>query len=321
MRTNGPTVTVVIVAKRAEKTIGSLFESLERQTYRPKETILVIDSLDDPTVDIASSFQAKIVESRVGGIGAARFEGVEAATGDIIAFTDSDCVADDHWLEAFALGFHHRKDILAQAGRTVDRESELEVVDFATGLNPEMDGWVDFAETQNICFKRSLFEIVGNFDPDFAQGGEDLDFCMRVKKKGYRIHTNSSAVVLHLRHEGWAKTAWRDGKSTAKNFLKHGRILIGAATVKLGNSICLLTSLVLLGFGMYVMALLVFSPSIIHRTYRALIKLKRGLGFRYVFNTIVLGYVSSISFLVFILPLALRPSSKSKGSGRSGSTS
>jgi glycosyltransferase involved in cell wall biosynthesis len=93
-----PLVTVVIPAFNSEETIEAALESALDQTYRPLEVLVVDDHSSDGTAKIVESYACRGVkllhlpEQR--GASGARNAGVEAATGELIAFLDSD----DEWL-------------------------------------------------------------------------------------------------------------------------------------------------------------------------------------------------------------------------------
>ena len=307
---NALSVSVIVVAKRAQNTIGTTLESLMAQTHPPDEIVLVVDSLDDPTVKAAASFPLKVVQSETGGIGGARRKGVDTAIGDIITFTDSDCSAEKYWLESMMETFFRREDVVVQAGKNVSfRKAGKSYRETENGK----DMWFDFAPTMNLSFRRSVIGVVGNFDPYFAEGGEDADFCIRLKKEGFRILYNPRAVIFHLESGKHSKKAWRDGKTRAKNFHKHGSAVLGAAVVAFGHSLSLLSMLVLLAFGLYVMALLIITPSLLHRIYRTIIDLRLGKGMKYASRGLVFAYVGNLSFLVHFLAPGIRPRSKLNG--------
>ena len=85
-------ISVVIPAYNAEQTISQAIESCLAQTYPAYEIIVVDDASVDQTIDIASSFNniSIIQNKKNSGPSATRNKGWDAATGDIIAFLDSD---------------------------------------------------------------------------------------------------------------------------------------------------------------------------------------------------------------------------------------
>lgn len=90
-----PLVSVIIPAWNAGPYIGETVESVLRQTHRPWELIVVDDGSTDDTVERLAPYQdsLRLIRSRHGGSAAARNAGLDAASGDYVAFLD----ADDLW--------------------------------------------------------------------------------------------------------------------------------------------------------------------------------------------------------------------------------
>src|SRR5260370_13680647 len=73
--------------------------SLETLDYPDYEVIVVNDGSKDRTLEISEGFPyCRIISQPNKGLSVARNVGAEAATGEIVAYTDSDCVADPDWL-------------------------------------------------------------------------------------------------------------------------------------------------------------------------------------------------------------------------------
>src|SRR5439155_9886358 len=74
-------------------------DSLVRLSYPDYEVILVDDGSTDATPEIASLYKSvRYLRQANHGLAVARNTGIAAATGEIVAFTDSDCRADEDWL-------------------------------------------------------------------------------------------------------------------------------------------------------------------------------------------------------------------------------
>src|SRR5260370_13546867 len=73
--------------------------SLETLDYPDYEVIVVNDGSNDRTLEISEGFPyCRIIRQPNKGLSVARNVGAEAATGEIVAYTDSDCLADPDWL-------------------------------------------------------------------------------------------------------------------------------------------------------------------------------------------------------------------------------
>ncbi|MFX0137124.1 MAG: glycosyltransferase family 2 protein, partial [Candidatus Hodarchaeota archaeon] len=155
--------------------------------------------------------------------------------------------------------------------------------------------------------KKDIIPIIGNFDTNFEEGGEDLDFCVRLRKKGYRIFYNPNALIYHLGSGRAIKKAWRDGKTRAKNFRKHKESLLGAAITAFLHSCCLILSVIFLIFGFFIFALLVILPSLLHRIYRSIIDIKSDKTGKETFKSFLLSYIVSLSFLIYVIVQLKKP--------------
>ena len=94
-----PKVSVVVCSYNGAKTLDRCLESLQRLEYPDYEVILVDDGSKDHTQQIATRHPWVInIRQENSGLSAARNVGARAATGEVIAYTDSDCMADPEWL-------------------------------------------------------------------------------------------------------------------------------------------------------------------------------------------------------------------------------
>src|ERR1051326_6967453 len=94
-----PKVSVVVASYNGGRTLGACLDSLIKLNYPDYEVILVDDGSIDDTPQIATKYPTvKYIRQKNFGLSVARNVGIQAATGEIIAFTDSDCRADEDWL-------------------------------------------------------------------------------------------------------------------------------------------------------------------------------------------------------------------------------
>ena len=200
-----PMVSVVICAYNAERTMRPCLESLRKLDYPQYEVIIVDDGSRDRTADISMDFaEFRLIRQPNKGLSVARNVGLHAARGDIVAYTDSDCVVDPHWLTLMV--------------RTLTEKN----FDGCGGPNyaPHEDGWIeaccaaspgapchvltadDVAEHLagcNMVFTKSALLKVGGFDPQFTSAGDDVDVCWRILDSGMRLGYCPAAFVWHFR--------------------------------------------------------------------------------------------------------------------------
>jgi glycosyltransferase involved in cell wall biosynthesis len=203
--TRTPMVSVIICAYNAERTMRPCLESLRRLEYPNCEVIVVDDGSRDHTAEIAAEFpEFRLIRQPNKGLAIARNVGMQAARGEIIAYTDSDCVVDPHWLHLMVRAMLERG------------------VDACGGPNyaPHEDGWVeacvaaspgapchvligdDRAEHLagcNMVFRKEALVSIGGFDPQFTAAGDDVDICWRMIDAGFTLGFCPSAFVWHFR--------------------------------------------------------------------------------------------------------------------------
>ena len=132
------------------------------------------------------------------GVARARDLGVAAARGDRVLFIDDDCVADAHWAERMCAALE-RADIVAGAVDTETKPFMLfchNVAQFGGYMSCHRSGECGMMAGANMGMRRSAVEKIGF--TRFAQHAEDVDFALRAREAGYRLHFEAEAVVTHL---------------------------------------------------------------------------------------------------------------------------
>lgn len=205
-----PTVSVVVPVRDDAERLGRCLDAIGRQTLPPLEVVVVDDgSRDDPAVVSRAHPGVRLVRQPPTGAYAARNRGIEAAGGEIVAFTDADCLPRPDWLDAGTTALSEADADLV-GGRIVvtpvsSRPSGVELYQmlesFPQARYVEGRG---FAVTANLFAPRSVLVDVGMFRDDLRSGG-DLDLGRRARAAGYAVAYAAGAVVEHP-----PRTTWRD---------------------------------------------------------------------------------------------------------------
>jgi glycosyltransferase involved in cell wall biosynthesis len=198
-------------AHRLEQTLNSL-QQMTVPADLAWELIIVDNNSSDNTKEVMDSFidksslHVKYVIERNQGVSHARNMGIQEANGDIIAFTDDDCIVDRYWITSILKEFHSDESIAGIGGRVLlynkmDRPISIRVHAERTIL-PSTDRILKLMIGCNMAFARPVFDEVGIFDTDFGVGSrfassEDLDFLYRVYKKGLKIVYSPDILVYH----------------------------------------------------------------------------------------------------------------------------
>jgi O-antigen biosynthesis protein len=225
-----PRVSVVVCAYNAERTLDQCLTSLAALDYPDYEVILVNDGSRDRTLDIAEEHGfCRIISQPNKGLSVARNVGAEAAAGEIVAYTDSDCVADPDWL-TYLIAKMEASDLAACGGPNFPpREDGLvpSVVAVAPGGPTHVlisDEVAEHIAGCNMAFRRDVLVGLGGFDPIYRAAGDDVDICWRFQDAGYVIGFSPAAVVWHFRRN--TVTAYYSqqrgyGKAEALVYAKH----------------------------------------------------------------------------------------------------
>jgi len=189
---------------------------LERQTF-PKDAfeIVVADNASpagEAAVAAVVAGRARLVVCTEQGAGPARNAGVAASTGEILAFTDSDCLPEPGWLEG-GLAALERFDFVggrmevsvADPAHLAPTEAFESVFAFD---NEKYVRRMGFTVTANLFCARKVFDAVGGFRVGVS---EDKDWSHRARDAGYRIGYAVDAVVGHPARRTWVELQrkWR----------------------------------------------------------------------------------------------------------------
>jgi len=191
-----PFVSVVICTQNRKEYLENYsLPSVLEQTYPHYEVVVVNDNSKDDTEKFLHNYKdaadrLKIVDNKlVKGISYARQLGVNYAGGEIIAFTDDDCIVDTSWLKDLVSAFEEDKTLMAVGGLTYDGNTS----------NPNLpsNGIFGF----NMSFRKRVFERF-SFDPNlfFHQTcyHEETDLVNRLKDHDYKTAQIKKAVVRHF---------------------------------------------------------------------------------------------------------------------------
>src|SRR5438067_8932857 len=120
MQTQSTGVTVVVPAFNEEKYLADCLESLLAQTYSKwlTEIVVVDNASTDRTAAIAAGYGVRILREERKGAAFARQTGFIAASHELVAGIDADCVAPPDWLERIVAEFEAKPDLVGLSGRS-----------------------------------------------------------------------------------------------------------------------------------------------------------------------------------------------------------
>ena len=205
MTNEHPHVSVIVPTRDRGTSLALTLDALSAQTYDDFEVVVIDDGSSDDTPAVIAAAGPRVRGVRTEGIGAvmARCAGIKQSRGDVLAFTDSDCVPQPDWLAHGVVAIDAGADI-AQ-GRTIP---ERTVGPLERSISHSVDDGL-FA-TCNMFYRRDAYERAGGFDrvafsrlgfrPDEqAKGlgfGEDTLLGWAVARRGV-LSSVPEAVVRH----------------------------------------------------------------------------------------------------------------------------
>jgi glycosyltransferase involved in cell wall biosynthesis len=201
----------VVPVLNGERTIKECVVSLLGTDY-PAELreILVVDNgSTDRTGEIVKSYPVSYLREERRGAARARNKGIEASKGEVLAFTDADCIVSRGWLRVLVQPFAEQ-NVGGVAGEIVSFPPSTPAERYAARirhLSPQLylsRRLLPFAVFANLSFRREVFDGIGLLDGELFQG-DSTDFCTRfLRETGFRLAYAPKAMVFH-RHR---KTAW-----------------------------------------------------------------------------------------------------------------
>lgn len=248
---NFPLVSIIITAFNEEKMISNCLKSILTQTYSNFEIIYIDARSTDNTIEKANEVKSEqgvfsnckrfvVVSMDAKSPAIGRNLGVKMANGQIIAFTDADCIVDKDWLVNLVPNFN--KDVGAVGGPNILRhfkESKIiNVLDEVLGSYLGSSGAPQFLKIKktkqvygipacNMAISKKLFDELNGFDEKLRYN-EDTDLCYRITSKGYKIIYVPDAKIEHFMGidslKEFNKIIYKYGLERGKNIKKNTRL-------------------------------------------------------------------------------------------------
>ncbi|MGI8968849.1 MAG: glycosyltransferase family 2 protein [Chloroflexota bacterium] len=200
---DAPLVSVVVVTRHRPHLLAGALAAVYCQTWANHEIVVVDHGPAEETRRVAEQAGARYVTAE-GTLGAARQVGVNAARGQIIAFTDDDCLPASTWLATMIDTFRSAPSLWGLQGRTT-AEPGSPVAHTVQISRPN-----SLYQTCNMAYRREALEQADGFDQRFIGWFEDTALGVRVRRRG-TIGWVPEMVVIHRavpRHP-LDRAAWR----------------------------------------------------------------------------------------------------------------
>ena len=236
--------------------LGSLLSQVPDQT----EFIVIDNGSKDGSAELVrrecpDAILIENAENR--GVGPARNQGLRIAKGDYILVLDIDTIAQPGAIQALIQGMEDDPQVGLSGAKLISPNGHLQYTcrNFPTlwsklfrQFPPLLQGWLlkkeelrdwDHSTRRYVGYvigacqmiRRQALEQVGLYDERIFYGPEDVDYCLRMWKKGWRVLYNPDAVIVHLerritrKHFWFNRLSWLHTKGLVWYFWKHKYLL------------------------------------------------------------------------------------------------
>lgn len=203
-----PFITVVIPNRNGEATLRACLGAATSEDYPRYEVVVVDDASTDNSAQVIQDYTCKLVKLETqGGAARARNTGAAAAKGEVLFFTDADCVMPQGTL--WKVASQYRKYPEAVVGGTYSTEPG----DPSDSGNPGFFNrfqavFVNFSETKRIppdyiathamVISKRAFDASGGFNEEFMPILEDVEFSHRLRASGVKLRMHTGLEVRHM---------------------------------------------------------------------------------------------------------------------------
>jgi cellulose synthase/poly-beta-1,6-N-acetylglucosamine synthase-like glycosyltransferase len=246
-----PLISVIIPVRDDAGALGLCLERLKKLDYPPHRLeVIVADGLSrDETASLARQSGARVVTNRKQTVGPGRNRGFEIARGELIAFTDADCLPHRDWLKN-CLKYFQDSSVAAVSGPVI---TPLESTSFARAIGylydlagrlhscahrQRLEGVreVDDIPGCNSIYRREVLDETMPIDESLLTA-EDAELNFRIRKLGYKLLACPDIIVWHQR------------RSSPKSFFRQvyrfaiGRLQAGKRDIKMLGPLHILVGL------------------------------------------------------------------------------
>ncbi len=180
----------VVVASHRSAAMRRLASALSSRMPDFVEIVVVADYNTDKLSCEFPKFTWMVLNNK--SISAKRNMGCDAASADIVAFIDDDCVPSPDWMELGLAFLNANPNAAGCEGRTVIDKTDA-IAPMSEYKRLEQPGY----RTNNIFYRKQAINSVGGFDERFTIQREDVDLAYGILEKGHTIAYCPEAIVFH----------------------------------------------------------------------------------------------------------------------------
>lgn len=205
-------LSIIIPNYNGSRTIGTCLESIFAINDVDREVIVVDDCSNDHSVDIIRQYPCKLIRlEQHAGASAARNAGAINSTGSVLFFTDADCLLKENTLSIVRrnLAMHPPDVVIGGTYTPIPYDpgffSLFQSV-FIHHSETKNSGNPDYLATHALVIHAETFKKSGGFTENFLPILEDVEFCHRLRRAGYRLVMDPDLQVRHIFNLSFAKS-------------------------------------------------------------------------------------------------------------------
>jgi len=201
-----PNVSIIVLSYNSKNDLKTFLSSLEKLSYPNYEVILADNaSKDDSPKYVKDCFAwVKIIKnSKNLGYAEANNQAAKASNGEYLLFLNADTWVKPNLLDALVSTVTSNQKIGVSACMQLSYDGKRFL---NTGLTTDLFSHpvltnsqqsILYSDGASLFVKKSVFQQIGGFDPQYFMYGEDVDLCWRVLLAGYDVVSVPSAVIGH----------------------------------------------------------------------------------------------------------------------------
>jgi GT2 family glycosyltransferase len=210
-------VSLIICTYNNEDIISECLDSIQKQSYKGFETIVVDDNSKDTTRELIlrNYPEIKLVAKKKNtGPSISRNIGAQKAKGDFLVFMDSDVILDKDWLQK-QIAFMEKHPDIGICGSLLVYKYDATIVNSAGGWISKTGFSSDFGRDKRLAdqfrisrkvpfvcsaaciVRKDAFHAADGFDEDYFYPHEDTDLCWKMLVLGYGVYYNGDVLAVH----------------------------------------------------------------------------------------------------------------------------
>ena len=204
----------VIIPNLNSPLVGRTLSALRQQRFDLSTVEVLVVGLDEHGLVQEDGLVRSISTGSPKPPAVARNMGAAESGGDLICFTDADCIPSQDWLSTLLSRHQEPKVTVVGGGVAFPSDNYWRLADNISTFHPYLHtappGTREQLPSLNLSVQRQVWEQVGPFDERYPKAaGEDADWTMRARLAGHRLHFEPNAVVSHVPERTTFRDLWR----------------------------------------------------------------------------------------------------------------